>query len=50
MTDSQSNLVILGDKGYVGESLAKEMENKEICFIALKRSNSKTNWTKPVRS
>ena len=49
MTEGQSGLVILGDKGYVGESLGKEMENQGICLMALKRSNSKTNWSKPVR-
>lgn len=26
--DDKSGLVVLGDKGYVGESLAREMENQ----------------------
>lgn len=47
--ETQSNLVVLGDKGYVGENHTQEMEEKGICPIALKRSNSKKNWTKPVR-
>lgn len=47
--DGKSGLVVLGDKGYVGESLAKEMENQGNCLMALKRSNSKTDWSKPVR-
>lgn len=47
--DGQSGLVILGDKGYVGESLTKEMETQGICLMALKRSNSKTDWPKLVR-
>ena len=49
MVDGQSGLVILGDKGYVGDNLTKEMSDQEICLMALKRSNSKTNWPKPVR-
>lgn len=47
--DGKSGLVVLGDKGYVGESLAKEMSDQGICLMALKRSNSKTNWPKSVR-
>ena len=43
MVDGQSGLVILGD------NLTKEMSDQEICLMALKRSNSKTNWPKPVR-
>ena len=49
MVDGQSGLVILGDKGYVGDNLTKEMSDQEICLMALKRSNSKANWPKPVR-
>lgn len=45
----QSHLVVLGDKGYVGESLAEDMARQGICLMALKRSNSKTDWPKPVR-
>lgn len=47
--DGKSGLVVLGDKGYVGESLAREMENQGNCLMALKRSNSKTDWSKSVR-
>lgn len=39
----QSHLVVLGDKGYVGESLAEDMARQGICLMALKRSNSKTD-------
>mgnify|MGYP000047806160 CR=1 FL=1 len=46
---TQSNLVILGDKGYVGDSLTQEMAEKGICLMALKRSNSKTDWPGSVR-
>ena len=49
MVEPQGSLVILGDKGYVGESLAEEMAGQGICLMALKRSNSKTDWPKPVR-
>ena len=44
-----SNLTVLADKGYVGENLMQEMKKQSICLFALKRSNSKTNWPKPVR-
>lgn len=49
MVEGQSGSVILGDKGYVGENPAKEMSDQGICLMALKRSNSKANWQKPVR-
>lgn len=45
----QQPLTILGDKGYVGEALSEEMREQGICLMALKRSNSKTDWPKPVR-
>lgn len=34
--DGKSGLVVLGDKGYVGEFLAREMENQGICLMGLK--------------
>lgn len=49
MVEGQAGLVILGDKGYVGENLTKEMSDQGICLMALKRSNSKADWPKPVR-
>lgn len=49
MVANRSNLVILGDKGYVGEVLAQEMEEQGICLMSLKQSNSKVDWAKPVR-
>jgi len=49
MVENCSNLVILGDKGYFGEALAQEIKEQGICLMALKRSNSKINWPKPVR-
>lgn len=49
LVETQSDLVILGDKGYVGDILTQEMAEKSICLMALKRSNSKTDWPKPVR-
>lgn len=42
-------LVILGDKGYTGESLYQDMKNKGICLMSLKPSNYKENWPKEVR-
>ena len=49
MVENQSNLVILGDKGYVGENLTLEMKEQGICLMALKRSNCKTDWPQSVR-
>lgn len=49
IVEQQSHLVVLGDKGYVGESLAEDMARQRICLMALKRSNSKADWPKPVR-
>ena len=49
IVESQSDLVILGDKGYVGENLTLEMKEQGICLLALKRSNSKINWSKSFR-
>ena len=41
MVESQSSLVLLGDKGYIGENLTKEMSAQGICLMALKRSTAK---------
>lgn len=49
IVEGQSGLVILGDKGYVGEALTREMSEQGICLMALKRSNSKADWPKSVR-
>lgn len=44
-----SNIPILADKGYAGENMNQEMQEKSICLFALKRPNSKENWSKSVR-
>ena len=49
IVEGQSGLVILGDKGYVGERLTREMAEQKICLMALRRSNSKADWPKSVR-
>ncbi len=49
LVSGRSGLVILGDKGYVGEALAQDMERQGVRVLALKRSNSKTDWPKPAR-
>ena len=49
LVEGQSGLVVLADKGYIGEALAEDMSEQGICLMALKRSNSKMNWPKPVR-
>ncbi len=48
IVETRSNLVILGDKGYVGERLIQEMGEKDICLMALKRSNSKADFARSV--
>lgn len=47
--ENQSDLVILGDKGYVGERLLQDMAEQGVCLMTLKRSNSKSDWSKTVR-
>lgn len=49
LVEGQSGIVVLGDKGYVGEALMQDMASQEIWLMALKRSNSKTGWPKSVR-
>ena len=45
----QYTLSVIGDKGYVGEQLREDMQDRNICLLALKRNNSKINWSKPFR-
>ncbi len=47
--ENRLGLVILGDKGYAGESLCEDMWAKGICLLSLKPSNYKTNWPKKIR-
>ncbi|MCR2046210.1 IS982 family transposase [Acetatifactor muris] len=49
LVDGQHGLVVPGDKGYVGEALAEDMSGQGICLMALRRSNSRTDWPRPVR-
>lgn len=49
LAENRSDIVILGDKGYVGENLVQEMEEQGICLMAPKRFNSKTDCPKSVR-
>lgn len=42
-------LTVLGDKGYTGEQLMEDMEEKGICLISLKSSKHKNNWPKEIR-
>lgn len=49
MIDGESNIVILADKGYVGVKLSENLKKQGICLMALKRSNSKNNWSKSFR-
>lgn len=47
--ESYLGLTILGDKGYTGETLLRDMQEKGICLMSLKPSNYKVNWPKEVR-
>lgn len=47
--DEESNIVVLADKGYVGQKLYEYLKKQGICLIALKRSNSKNKWSKSFR-
>ncbi len=49
LTGELRDAVVLADKGYVGETFREEMQNQGICLMALKRSNSRADWPKPVR-
>lgn len=42
-------LTVLDDKGYTGEQLWEDMQEKGICLMSLKPSNHKDNWPKEVR-
>ena len=48
IVEGQSGLVILGDKGYVEEVLTRKLSDQGICFVALKRSNSKADWPRTM--
>lgn len=49
LVDGQHGLVVLGDKGYIGEALVEDMSGQGICLMALRRSNSRTDWPRSVR-
>ena len=36
LVESQPDIVVLGDKGYVGDALTQEMDEQGICLMALK--------------
>jgi len=43
-SENRLGLIILGDKGYTGESLREDMGRRGICLMSLKPSNYKKNW------
>ena len=45
----QYTLSVIGDKGYIGDQLREDMQDRNICFLAMKRNNSKIQWSKPFR-
>lgn len=49
LTENHLCLTVLGDKGYTGEQLWEDMQEKGICLMSLKPSNHKNNWPKEVR-
>lgn len=46
IVSEQSIFAVIGDKGYIGEKLASNMAEQKICLLALKRNNSKHNWSR----
>lgn len=49
LAENRMSLTILGDKGYTGERLTREIWEKGICLMSLKPSNYKNNWPKEIR-
>lgn len=49
LAENRLGLVVLGDKGYTGETLFEDMREKGICLMSLKPSNYKTNWPRMLR-
>ena len=49
LAQNRLGLVILGDKGYIGEALFDEMQQKGVCLMSLKPSNYKKNWPTQIR-
>ena len=45
----QYTLSVIGDKGYIGDQLREDMQDHNICLLAMKRNNSKIQWSKPFR-
>ena len=43
------SLSVIGDKGYVGKQIHEDMAKQNVCLLALKRNNSKKQWSKPFR-
>ena len=49
LVENQGKLVILGDKGYVSQSLKETLVNEGITLLALPRSNSKEAFQSSIR-
>ncbi len=49
LDEGQTGFVVLGDKGYAGETLTQDLSSKGICLMVLKRFNSKMDWPNEVR-
>lgn len=49
LVEGLSGVTVLGDKGYVGKGLMQDMSSQGVCLMALKRTNSKTDWPRSVR-
>lgn len=49
LVEGRQGMAVLGDKGYVGEAFTQEMSRQGIRLMALRRSNSREDWPKPVR-
>lgn len=49
LAEERSGIVVLGDKGYVGEAFREELAQRGVKLMAQKRANSKKKWTKAER-
>jgi len=50
LVESYRSITIIGDKGYIGDTLASELKSeRDITLIAMKKGNSKTQYPKAFR-
>ena len=51
ISPQNARTIVLGDKGYIGDALAQNLEKQgQMKLMALKRGNSKNPYPKPIRN